>query len=161
MVTLYIFSQKNISRPLTHVPSLFIGKLGLVDTFQAVMGYFICHEVMPTRIYNNWRNYDGHNYVSKPPKKKNKGTQGHTLQKEQKIGSNFMMKIFDKKIVNLERRVIAQIQRLKYCSLITPYYLRSSLIMIFFLVIIFHQSSFSLELFEIMKLMKIRLECVH
>jgi len=78
-----------------------------------------------------------------------------------KNGSNFMMKIFDKKIVNLERRVIAQIQRLKYCSLITPYCLRSSLIMIFFLVIIFHQSPFSLELFKIMKLMKTILECVH
>ncbi len=65
------------------------------------------------------------------------------------------------KIVNLERRVITQIQRLKYCSLIPPYCWKSSIIMIFFLVIVFHQSPLSLELFKIMKLMKKRLECVH
>jgi hypothetical protein len=82
MVTLYIFFQKNISRPLHMFLYLFIVKLGFMDTFQAVMGYFICHEVMPTRIYNKWPNYGGHNYVST---KKNKGTQGHTLQKEQKM----------------------------------------------------------------------------
>jgi hypothetical protein len=51
------------------MPIFFVAKLRFKDTFQAVMDYFICHEVMPTTIYNNWTNYGGHNYVSKPPKK--------------------------------------------------------------------------------------------